>query len=189
MAVKSYHVNSNGQKEPDHEPEPPRGSGPWKGIITAVGWVGLWLAVGSFGGAVWAINGGFSVLGLEVIATSFNSAGRVFWAGVSTWTFTVPNVEEAQPIVPWAGVVSASLLQVVVLLLRLLKSAIPRELLVAAVVLSLYDYGTTGFGLYTVEWAKRIGAVPTALIALALTFTLEFVVALLLRRLIAAVRR
>ena len=40
-----------------------------------LGKIGVWLALASFGGIFWAINGGFSVIGLEVLATSFNHAG------------------------------------------------------------------------------------------------------------------
>ncbi|NJO81654.1 MAG: hypothetical protein HC828_02045 [Blastochloris sp.] len=198
MAVKSRNLENPGdidaqrppeakpapKLEPKPEPKPKAGGG----CIAIIGWVGLWLAVAAFGGAIWAINGGFSVQGLEVIANAFNEAGRIFWRFASRWTFGVPGSEGTQPIIPWAGVVSSSILQVVVVLLRLLKRRIPPELVVAAVVLSVYDYSTTGFGLYTVPWAQAIGIFPTALIAFVLTFILEVIVAILLRRAISAFR-
>src|SRR5689334_20859732 len=81
------------------------------GCALVIGKIGMWLAVASFGGIFWAINGGFSVIGLGVLASAFNSAGRLFWAAVSSLTFpvpvTVPGLPETQPLIPWIGVVAA----------------------------------------------------------------------------------
>jgi len=96
----------------------------------------------------WAVNGGYSVRGLGVLAGLFNEAGALFWAAVSSWSFsvpvTVPGLPETQPVIPWLAVVASSLLQVSVLWLKLSGRDIPPHMLVAAILLSLYDYGTTG---------------------------------------------
>lgn len=157
-------------------------------IPTLLGYAGLLLALIGFGGVIWAINGGYSVLGLERFSLAFNAAGAAFWGWVSSWTFTlpasVPGVAAAQPVIPWIGVVAASLLQLAVMLLRLLGRPVPLELLVAALLLSLYDYGTTTYGLGLVPWLARAGLLGTMPIAFVLTFTVEAVAALVIKRLI-----
>jgi divalent metal cation (Fe/Co/Zn/Cd) transporter len=150
---------------------------------------GVWLAALSFGGIFWAINGGYSVIGLGVVASSFNEQGRAFWAAMSAITFPIPGPTEAlglsanQPLLPWLGVVSASLLQVVVVYLKLKGREIPRWLLIAATLISAYDLGTTYAGLGTVAWIAGAGFVPQAIIALFITFVVEATIGLMIRRL------
>jgi hypothetical protein len=163
------------------------------GLATWIGYIGLLLALAGFGGVIWAINGGYSVLGLERLSLAFNSAGAVFWAWVSSWTFTlpasVPGLAAAQPVIPWIGVVAASLLQLAVMLLRLLKQNIPLELLIAVILLSLYDYGTTTYGLGTVPWLASGGLLAQMPIAFVITFAVEAVAALVVKRIIGLFRR
>src|SRR6266545_6417705 len=84
---------------------PPRRHTDWSLLL---GKAGVWLMLVAFGGIIWAINGGFSVLGLSVVASSFNDAGRLFWAFATLWTFHVPvntpGLPTDQPVLPWAGV-------------------------------------------------------------------------------------
>src|SRR5436853_7135632 len=98
-----------------------------------LGKIGVWLAIASFGGIFWALNGGFSVIGLEVVATSFNHAGRLFWGLVASLTFPVPvrvvGLPATQPLLPWLGVIAASLLQVCAGYLKLRGRDIPLWLL------------------------------------------------------------
>ena len=147
------------------------------GCALLIGKLGMWMAVLSFGGIFWAVNGGFSVIGLGVLASSFNAAGRLFWAAISQITLAVPvavpGLPTTQPLIPWIGVVAASLLQVSVAWLRLSKHEIPRPLLIVAVLLSLYDYVTTFYGLGTISWLAPGGPIPAAVLAVPLTFTLE----------------
>jgi divalent metal cation (Fe/Co/Zn/Cd) transporter len=153
-------------------------------VLLALG--GVWLAITAFGGVFWAINGGFSVLGLEVVATSFNTAGRLCWAALASITFPVPvhvpGLPQTQPLLPWLGVLAASLLQVCVLYLKLRGRDVPLWMLVAAVLLSLYDLGTTFFGLGTVAWIARAGYILQGLLAVILTFIFEVTVSFMLRR-------
>lgn len=150
------------------------------------GKVGVWLSVITFGGIFWGINGGFSVLGLEVIATSFNTAGRLFWAAIASITFQVPvqvaGLPATQPIVPWLGVIAASLLQIAVIYRKLRQKDIPVWLFIAAAVLSGYDMATTYFGLGTIHWIIQNGHFIQALIAFVLTFLLELTVSLMLKK-------
>lgn len=156
------------------------------GCAIVLGKLGMWLAVASFGGIFWAVNGGFSVIGLGVLASAFNSAGVLFWAAVSSWTFPVPvivpGLPTTQPVIPWIGVVAASLTQISVAWLRMNKQAIPYPLLLVAALLSLYDYATTFFGLGTIAWLARGGPIPALLLAVPLTFTLEIAIGYALKR-------
>lgn len=156
------------------------------GCAILLGKLGMWLAVASFGGIFWAVNGGFSVIGLGVLASSFNSAGVLFWAAVSSLTFpvpvVVPGLPTTQPLIPWIGVVAASLLQISIAWLRLSKVSIPRPLLIVAVLLSIYDYVTTFYGLGTIPWLAPGGPVPAAVLAVPLTFTLEIAIGYALKR-------
>lgn len=142
-----------------------------------IGQIGAWLTIVSFGGIFWAINGGFSVLGLEVVASSFNNAGALFWASLSSWTFavpvTVPGLPTAQPVIPWIGVVAATMVQVSVVIMRLQGRMPPLWMIALALLLSLYDLGTTFFGLGTVGWLKQVGWPVQGLFALVLTFMVE----------------
>lgn len=148
--------------------------------------IGVFLAILPFGGIFWAVNGGFSVIGLEVLAGSFNTAGRLLWAAVSAVTFTVPvavpGLPTAQPLIPWCGVLAATLLQIALIWRKLRGKAIPPWLLIFAVLLSLYDLATTYFGLGTVRWVASAGFIVQAPIALLLTFGLEATIGYMLRR-------
>jgi hypothetical protein len=156
------------------------------GCAILLGKAGMWLAVASFGGIFWAVNGGFSVIGLGVLASAFNSAGALFWAAVSSWTFPVPvivpGLPTTQPVIPWIGVVAASLLQISVAWLKLGKQPIPWQLLMVAALMSVYDYATTFFGLGTIPWLEKGGPIPALLIAIPLTFALEVSIGYALKR-------
>lgn len=148
--------------------------------------LGVWLMVISFGGIFWAINGGFSVIGLGVIASSFNDAGRLAWVALTAITFAlpvqVPGVSLAQPLIPWLGVIAASLLQICVTWLKLQGRTIPTWLIVFAGALSIYDLATTFFGIGTIKWIQQAGYVVQGPIAALLTFGLEVTIGFLLRR-------
>jgi hypothetical protein len=164
-----------------------RGTSFEQGILFT-GWLALWVGFLAFGGVVWAINGGYSVRGLAVFASAFNEAGTLFWSIVSRWTFTVPGSESQQPVIPWIAVVSASLLQVSTVLLRLLGRDPPMMLVTAAIAFSLYDVGTTFAGLTEAQWLVGAGYFWLALVAIVLTFIVEIVLAWLLRKLVRAIR-
>lgn len=155
------------------------------GCALALGKLGMWLMVASFGGVFWAINGGFSVIGLGVVASSFNDAGRLFWAAVTSWQFRVPVVVSGlpttQPLIPWIGVGAASLLQISLIWLKLSGRPIPVWLLVSASLMSIYDYATTLLGLGTVAWLARLGLVAQIPIAALFTFGLEGAIGYALR--------
>lgn len=156
------------------------------GCALIIGRLGMWLAVASFGGIFWAVNGGFSVIGLGVLAGSFNDSGRLFWAVVSQWQFTIPitapELPTTQPLIPWVGVIAASLLQISASWLKLSKQRIPYPLLVTAFLLSIYDYVTTFFGLQTIAWLAPGGPIPAALLAIPLTFALEVAIGYALKK-------
>lgn len=175
MAVTSTPINST-----------PRPVAQNSGCALLLGKVGMWLTVASFGGIFWAVNGGFSVIGLGVLASAFNSAGMLFWAAVSSLTFPVPvkvpGLPATQPLIPWIGVVAASLLQISVSWLKLSNRNIPVPLLVTAILISIYDYVTTVFGLGTVSWIALIGLPAQLLIAIPLTFCLEAAIGYALKR-------
>jgi hypothetical protein len=190
VAVKSYNVGANGQREPDEKPEGPRP--PAGAPILFIGWAGMVLGIGAIGGVIWAINGGFSVIGLEVVAGAFNNEGRIAWAWLSAWQFTppvqLPGLNPSQPVVPWIGVAAASLLQVSVVLLKLLKLKLPWWLGVAAGFFSIYDWGSTFFGLGVMAWVQRIGIVLQGVLTTLITFSIEVVVAFLAKQVISALR-
>jgi hypothetical protein len=143
-----------------------------------LGRVGMVLCVLSFGGLLWAINGGFSVIGLERMALMFNASGRVFWAIMTLWRFevpTVPGLPGTQPIVPWIGVSAASMLQIAVIYRRAVHLPIPRSMFFAALVLSAYDLATTFFGLASMPWLQSTHPAVVGLLALILTFVVEFI--------------
>lgn len=150
-----------------------------------LGRIGMWLMVIAFGGVLWAINGGFSVIGLGVVASSFNDAGRLFWAAASSIQFAVPvkvpGLPETQPLIPWIGVVAGSLLQISVVWRKLSSRTIPTWLLVSAVLMSIYDYTTTLFGLGTVEWISKFGMILQIPLAALFTFAVEAAVGYALR--------
>jgi hypothetical protein len=156
------------------------------GCALMLGRLGMWLAVASFGGIFWAINGGFSVIGLGVVAASFNDAGRLFWASVSSVQFAVPvrveGLPTTQPLIPWIGVAAASCLQISVMWLKLSKRHIPLTLFLTVILLSAYDYVTTFYGLGTVTWIATIGWPAQLAIAVPMTFGIEAAIGYALRR-------
>lgn len=157
----------------------------WAAII---GEVGIWLLVASFGGIIWAINGGFSVLGLEEIARSFNTYGLIFWSFMSAWTFEVPIAARAQlpavqPLLPWLGVVGASLVQIVVTFMRTMKQKVPGVLILVVILVSIYDYGTTYRGTGTVSWLADAPVLARGALSILITFVFEVIVGFLLGRL------
>lgn len=151
-----------------------------------LGKVGVLFALLPFGALFWAVNGGFSVLGLGVIAAAFNSAGALAWAALSSIQFRVPvslpGLPNTQPLVPWGAVLGATILQIVVIWRKLRGRAIPAWLLAFAILLSIYDLATTFFGLGTVQWIVRAGFLVQAPLAILLTFALEATIGFLLRR-------
>lgn len=152
------------------------------GVAMFLGLAGMWLAVIAFGGILWAINGGYSVIGLGVVARSFNSAGELFWDLATTIQFTLPVRGGVQlPLVPWIGVLASSCLQISIIWLKLSGRPIPVWLIASASAASIYDYGTTLFGLGTVQWIANIGILAQIVIAIPLTFALEFMVGYALR--------
>lgn len=157
----------------------------WAGII---GEIGIWLIVASFGGVVWAINGGFSVLGLEELARSFNTYGMIFWSLMSAWTFEIPaaakaNLPAVQPVLPWVGVVGASLVQIVVIFMRIMKQKIPGVLVFVVFLVSLYDLGTTYRGTGAVNWLAEAPVLARGVLSILITFVFEAIVGFLLGRL------
>jgi hypothetical protein len=152
-----------------------------------LGMIAVWLAVVAFGAIIWAVNGGFSVIGLRVVAEAFNDAGRLLYAQISAVTFrlpvAVPGLATDQPLIPWIGVLAASILQVVVMYRKLAGLSVPPILGIAVAVLSAYDLGTTFFGLGTVAWVVTAGIVVRGLLAVLLTFSIEVVLSVLLRQL------
>lgn len=157
--------------------------------IDAAGCAGnlaAWIVVLSVGPILWAINGGYSVIGLGVVARSFNDAGRLFWAMMVSLRFTlpvnVPGLDNTQPLLPWALVVASSLLQIVVFWLKLQRRSIPAWFIFLAILLSIYDYTTTLFGFGTVAWIRSAGYVVQIPLAFLVTFGLEATVGFLLRR-------
>lgn len=140
----------------------------------SAGKIGLLLVVAAFGLPIWAINGGFSVIGLEQVTGLFNDAGRLMWRAIAGWTFTLPGSPDAPlPVLPWFGVLAATVLQIVTLYRTLTRKAIPVWLSVTTAVLSLYDFGTTFAGLGTVQWLSDAGLIVQGLMALLITFAVE----------------
>jgi hypothetical protein len=179
-----------GVKDPK-PPKEPRQRGP---LLVWLGFLGVWLAILAFWPPFWAVNGGYSVMGLEIVAKRFNEAGALAWEWLSLWTFRVPirdlpGLNETQPVLPWVGVLAATILQVVIVAARLLNVKIPPILWVAGIALSLYDVVTTFFGLGTVGWIRVAGIAVQGLIAVLLTFTGELAVGVLVKNTVAALRR
>lgn len=152
-----------------------------------LGRYGVLLASVVFGGVFWAINGGFSVVGLRNIATSFNDGGRLFWAMIEQWSFitpSAPGLPRTQPVLPWLGVVSASIVQFVLIFRKMRGLYIPRWLYITALALSIYDFATTYSGLASVSWLRGVGPIVLGILTLALSFCFEFVASMLLKEVI-----
>lgn len=149
--------------------------------------VAVGLALTCFGGIFWAVNGGFSVLGVQVAANAFNDAGRIFWAIVSQWRFPVPAVPglpASQPVIPWIGVVAATIIQIVIVFRRLRRLSLPRWLIATALLLSAYDLASTYYGLGTVAWVASGGFFVQSLLTILLTFTIEIIIGAVLKELL-----
>lgn len=179
---------------PERKQKQPKAPGQRSPVLVWLGFVGVWLAILAFWPPFWAVNGGYSVMGLEIVARRFNEAGALAWEWLSLWTFRVPirdlpGLDETQPVLPWIGVIAATILQVVIVAGRLLNVRIPPILWVAGIALSLYDVVTTFFGLGTVGWIQVAGIVVQGLIAILLTFTGELAVGVLVKNTVAALRR
>ena len=168
------------------EPTPPAKRYTAESGVLYLARIGVWLAVVCFGGIFWTINGGFSVISLGVMAKAFNEAGALFWAAMTSITFNVPvrvpGLPLTQPLLPWLGVIAASFLQIAALYLGLRRRPIPVWLALATLLLSLYDYITSYYGLGTIAWIASAGLLFQVVLALFLTFTVEIIVSLILRR-------
>lgn len=155
--------------------------------------IGVWLAVLAFGLPIFAVNGGFSVTGLGWLCRSFNDAGRLIWAGLEAFAVpvpvVVPGLPSTLPVIPWMGVLASSICQVVVIWLKLSGREVPTKLMVAATALSIYDFGTTLFGLFDVAWLKRGGLLVQVPVATLMTFSPEIIIGAVLPRLPSRVRR
>jgi len=175
------------QRAPD-PPQRPRRRGPdWSLVI---GQLAGWVALAAFGGVWWVINGGFSVIGLGPAASGFGWIGNLGYAVVTSWTFRVGlpeavvqalGIPRIQPVLPWVGSAAASVLQVVLTYRQHRKLKIPGGILIVGLLLSLYDLGTTWYGLGTTSWARQAGVAFQSVLAVILTFGLELLIGLLLR--------
>jgi hypothetical protein len=161
-------------------PEPRRRSSRTADVPLLTARLALWLAVLSFGSVLWVINGGFSVIGLEELCSMFNEAGRQFWQLLAAITFSVPIIETEQPLIPWIGVVSATILQIVLAYLKLANRDAPTWLITATLVLSGYDLASTFAGLNAITWLGQAHWFIRGIIAIILTFLVEFTIAIML---------
>ena len=93
-----------------------------------------------------------------------------------------PGLPTDQPVLPWAGVVAATFVQIAVISRKLAHKPIPPWLWTAAVALSLYDFGTTYAGLGTVVWLQQAGWIIRGALAFVLTIAVETVVSVPARR-------
>lgn len=143
--------------------------------------LGGWLAVGAFGGLFWLVNGGFSVRGLEVLSALFGVGGAIFWSFISAATLPMPAGLPPQPLVPWVGVVAATLIQVGITLRVMQGKSLAWWVVVVGALLSIYDVTTTFFGLGALEWIQRAGLAAQVPLSLLFTFGLELLIGFLLR--------
>lgn len=183
MPVQSYDLTNGGQ------PRATRVHVDWS---LAAARLALMLALLPFGLLWWGVNGAYSVQGLGGLAAAFGKTQALWYALIAAWTFTVPlppaaaalELPTAQPILPWLGVASATIFQVVIIVRRG-RRPIPIWMGVAALLLSVYDIGTTWFGLGMVTWVQQAGPFTQALIAVIMTFGLELIVGFALRQLLS----
>lgn len=151
--------------------------------------VALVLALLPFGAIWWGINGAYSVQGLGGLAEAFGKTQGLWYRIIASWTFRITLPPEAggldlpvvQPVLPWAGVLSATIFQIVIIVRRG-RHPIPIWMGVAAGALSVYDIGTTWFGLGMVDWIHQAGSLTQAVIAVVMTFGLEIVVGFAIRQ-------
>ncbi len=187
----AYEIDEHGRKVPVNGAKgpaggaspPPRGGPDWSLILIKVG--GL-LAVVAFGGLFWLVNGGFSVRGLEALSALMGTGGALFWRAVSAaplpWRFDIPGLPPTQPLIPWVGVVAASLIQVGIVLRLMQRRAIPPWVTALGLLLSGYDLVTTFFGFGTLQWVQRAGPMAQIPLTLLFTFGLELLIGFLLRQ-------
>ena len=190
MPVTSKNLDAAGNVIEDRgQPKQPRMQFPDPSLWLA--YIGVGLVAIAFGGVVWAINGGYSIAGLEVLAGKFNSSGTIFWAAASAWRMQVPvpvpGIATTQPVLPWLGVIGISILQIAVIYRRLKGLRMPFFVWLAAAVCSAYDVTTTYYGLGTSSWLQ-VSETTRAIIALVLSLTFETVVGFVLRRLLGRQR-
>ena len=184
MTVTSRDIGSDGRPIKSAPTPQTPGRGPdWSLLLIKIGG---WLAVAAFGGLFWLVNGGFSVSGLQSLSAQFGPGGLLFWQTISViklpWEFVVPGLPERQPMVPWAGVVAASLIQVGIVWRGMQGKPIPVWVVIVGLILSLYDLTTTWFGLGTLQWVQWAGRIVQTLLAIFFTFGLEVLIGVLLKR-------
>lgn len=168
---------------PDKAPAPaaparPRASG-GAAFGAAAGKLATWAVTLTFGGIIWAVNGGYSVTGLERIAGLFNIWGAFFWRAMARWEITL--LDMPLPVLPWVLVTGATVLQIIAMLGRLRRWRLPGVIYVAAVAVSFYDLGTTHAGLLGEDWLAGVPWPVVLLFATVLTVAFELIVSLLLR--------
>lgn len=151
-----------------------------------LGNAGIWLVVLSLGGLFFAVNGGFSILGVNYAAKNLNEQAAVFWQFLSAWTFRLPveaiGDRAVQPVIPWLLVLGSSVLQIACIWLKLSDIRIPLPMLLFALLMSLYDAVSTFFGFGTVEWIQQAGIIVQILLTALFTFGLEVVIGYMLRK-------
>lgn len=147
-----------------------------------LGRYGTLMAITIFGGAAWAIYGGYNVLGLQAITQSFNDAGRVFWAIISLWQINLPkapSIPASIPAIPWLAVVSASAVQFATVYRKMRDLHIPRWLIIAGLILSAYDFSATYFGLAGLKWLAAspayVRGVLSAILSLGFEIAFSFI--------------
>jgi hypothetical protein len=175
MSVQSHEVDSQGRRV---EPKAAPAGSDWSLLLIKLGG---WLAVVAFGGLFWLVNGGFSVRGLEAIAKAFGTGGALFWAFVAGLPVPLPAGIPAQPLVPWLGVVAATLIQIGIIWRMAQKRRVPVWVALVGLLLSVYDVVTTFFGFGTLAWVQRAGLIAQLPLTVLFTFGLELLIGLLLR--------
>jgi hypothetical protein len=157
-----------------------KGRGDWSMVLLRAGG---WLCVIAFGGLFWLVNGGFSVTGLREISLLLGDGGVLFWRAVSVWhsEWSQDRIGQ-QPIIPWVGVLAASIFQVALIVRGLQGKSTPVWAWALGIILSGYDAATTYFGLDTVQWVQSAGWIAKIPITALVTFGLEGLIGFLLRR-------
>jgi hypothetical protein len=175
---RAYDVAENGQRQA-MPPKAPKHGGFDPSLLMIK--LGGWLAVAAFGGLFWLVNGGFSVRGLEVMARAFGTGGAIFWGFVSAARLPIGGGLPAQPIVPWVGVIAATLIQIGITLRLIQGRGVPFWVGAVGLLLSGYDVVTTFFGFGTLQWVQRAGLVAQLPLTVVFTFGLEVLIGFLLR--------
>lgn len=181
MAVTSRDIDTDGKPLEAEKPRrPARGGGDWSMTLLRVAG---WLCVIAFGGLFWLVNGSFSVVGLRVIALQVGDGGVLFWRAVSAWhtTYSADTIGQ-QPIVPWLGVIAASLFQVAIIVRSIQRKPVPVWAYILGTILSVYDFATTFSGFGTLQWVTSAGPLAQIPLTILFTFGLESLIGYLLRR-------